>query len=219
LRETQNEFDIQAARAESLSSLSLCPDTEDERPLVRCIRELRLVQTTMLRVGSEYIALFPLPLPPALENVQGIRDAIYGIESTGHEVASGIASVGILNQLSPLPQQVDETALIGAIRDLMRSITVFSRIEAAHTAFLPLAPTPMFTDTAEMARLIDQIKSLHSTFNSYEAVARDCETSLQDAEKQLRRTAESKGVCSACGVPLDADRLIARACSTSEKHV
>ncbi len=219
LRETQNEFDIRAARAQSLTSLPLCPDTEDEQPLAHCIRELRLVQTTMLRMGSECNALFPLSSPPALENVQILRDAIREIESTQHEVAASITSIGILNQLLPLPQQVDETTLAGTIREAMRSIATLSRIEAVHTVFLPLAPMPTLTDVTEMARLIDQIKGSHSAFNSHESAASDCEILLKDAEKQLRQTAESNGVCSACGAPLDADRLIARACSAGERHV
>lgn len=209
LTRTRVDVEDQSARALSLSSLQICPDLTDDRPLAELIRDLRSAQLASVRLDGECLATRDIVQPPAMIEAETLRVTAAQIAALSREVAVLEQQLTALGPLANTPEFDNESALAQDIQALTRAASVLCRTDAIHRRLDALVVAPELADAREIESTIRDIASAATACTARAGDLEQAEQSLREAEQLLRAWAEQRQLCPTCGGPVDPNQLIA----------
>lgn len=202
------------AQAEALSTLPEAPVLQAEPPLVSLCQELRKVDRSARRSAAGAAALKELSPPPAMQPTEPLESLARDLSQAAlaSRRAKGVADS--LTALEAPPLLRDAASLqrmVASLTSLKHGLDHQARLGSA---LLPLEPPPAVAEQqAAMSRLKEHLALLWSSLARVEDSRRNASaaaTQLIEAESRTAQWASQKQVCSACGSPLDPQRLVQR---------
>ena len=146
--------------------------------------------------------------PPELDDTAGLRALLDGLLAAGREVEQARQLSGSLTTLC-LPPELDDPSRLKHLLDQLQSAALIVRRQQADLVALgDLSNPPEEIDSAVLVRLIRELDQAHHEVEDRRGRVERAETSLADAEHDLRHLVEEMGTCPTCGQTLDVDLLV-----------
>ena len=133
--------------------------------------------------------------------VDRLAAAEWGIEQAGFLSAA-------LEPLPPLPGLKDPSRLESLLGGLQSAKSIVRQQQAGLVALGDLSNPPADIDSSALVRLLWELDQAHREVEDRRGRVERAETSLADAEHNLRHLAEEMGTCPTCGQIFDADLLV-----------
>lgn len=210
LEAAQHNLQIAQRRAAALADLPKPPTLEPTAALTTLIANLRQGEQDRRQATAVADALSDVPAPPKLHDLAALDRVVKRLAQRSQDVERGSACAQRFTALTSPPPLDDAAALREQIDRRAQAERRRTEAESRREALSPLAPPPSAVDVAPLAKLVQNwlasVQRIENDTKTVRAVTED----FAAAERELRAAA-AESTCSACGSPLDPDRVISRA--------
>ena len=204
----ERTFDHWSARAGAMAPLKDPPELEPADRLDTLLAGLTAAGGELDHRQAVNQVVGSLSEPPLLDETAGLRALLVGLMAAGRGVEWTQLLSGSLTALCP-PPALDETSRLRRLLVTLHlaELTV-CRHQAEATALRGVSDPPEEIDSGILLRLLRELDQAHREVVDRRGRSEQAETTLADAEHDLRHLAEEMGSCPTCGQRLNADLLV-----------
>jgi exonuclease SbcC len=217
LRAQGVELERLALHADSLADLSPPPDLLAIEPLEQWITLDEAAQKKLESALGSAQALCELAAPPALHDTTQLTQLINNLDGASVAVQAWELVGRSMGQLSPPPLQADSRTLETLVRQIEACAQQQQRAVDCLDALQAVAPAPTLSDPLGIAAFLRSFETAIELSRSCAAEVASASAELSTATDELRAAADGMS-CPTCGVPLDPERIIARAATALGGH-
>jgi hypothetical protein len=201
-----------------MASLSGPPRMMPLEPLSTLIEKLNAERRIAESASSHADALLALAAPPKLPATDPLAGLIGKLVATGAAETTARLEASAAESLVPPPCMSDAESLRGTIERIATAVNERAIVERRIAALSAIARPPLATTIAvELAIAIDKLEAAGRQVELCAAALTAATDDCVAAGSELRHQADGRR-CTACGAPLDPDRVLAEAIAGGHRH-
>ena len=211
------------AESRALAALPSPPEMLPVGPLGEVVDRLQKLRGSVQKSTARAAALSGLVAPPDLPALEPLEKLLAGLTSAdvAHREAAAVTQcLAALHDPPPLHDVAELKRTVQGLLNLERQSHRWGHEQQALASLnVPPPLAPSGTSAASLEDLVARMKSAAARAAAAQEQQAAAQANLQEAEARIGQWAAQGQVCSACGSPIDPQRLLARIARLEEATI